>query len=316
MNATNEQCFQPGAPWHDTDGKLIQAHSGGMLFHQGMYYWYGEDKDGPTLYDEGLIVGYRVPVIGIRCYSSKDLYHWKNEGLVLPAVADSTDHDLHPTRIAERPKVLYNAKTGTFVMWLHIDTANYESARAGLAIADSPCGPFSYLGSHKPNGHDCRDMTLFQDDDGSAWLIHSAEWNKTLVFSELTPDYLGFTGVHHRQFAGRNREAPVLFKHERQYFLVSSGCTGWDPNEAEYAVADAITGPWRVVGNPCRGPDAHNTFHAQSSFCIPLKGSDYHFVMAFDRHVKEDLGNSRYVWLPVKIVHGSLDIQWFDTWSW
>lgn len=27
----------------------MQAHGGGVMEHNGMYYWYGEDKNGETL---------------------------------------------------------------------------------------------------------------------------------------------------------------------------------------------------------------------------------------------------------------------------
>lgn len=42
--------FYPGQIWLDTDGKPIQAHGGGILYDEEtrMYYWYGENKDGPT----------------------------------------------------------------------------------------------------------------------------------------------------------------------------------------------------------------------------------------------------------------------------
>ena len=40
--------FHPGEKFRDTNGELIQAHGGGMLYHEGVFYWYGENKDGPT----------------------------------------------------------------------------------------------------------------------------------------------------------------------------------------------------------------------------------------------------------------------------
>jgi hypothetical protein len=42
--------FDPGRVWLDTDGKPIQAHGGGIMYDEGTgtYYWYGENKDGPT----------------------------------------------------------------------------------------------------------------------------------------------------------------------------------------------------------------------------------------------------------------------------
>lgn len=72
--------MRPGAVWHDTDGKPIQAHGGGVLFHEGTYYWYGENKDAPNVPGTQ-----RVEVIGVSCYSSRDLLNWTNEGLALPA---------------------------------------------------------------------------------------------------------------------------------------------------------------------------------------------------------------------------------------
>ena len=48
----DKQCatadFHPGEKFRDTNGELIQAHGGGMLYHEGVFYWYGENKDGPT----------------------------------------------------------------------------------------------------------------------------------------------------------------------------------------------------------------------------------------------------------------------------
>ncbi len=91
------------------------------------------------------------------------------------APSDVETHDLHASRVVERPKVLPCPTTGRFVMWLHVDNADYKYAAAGIAIADSPTGPFRYLGGLRPHGHDSRDLTVFQDRDGSAWLVHSSE---------------------------------------------------------------------------------------------------------------------------------------------
>lgn len=38
------------------------------------------------------------------------------------------------------------------MMWMHIESPDYEKAHAGVAISDSPTGLFTYLGSFKPNG--------------------------------------------------------------------------------------------------------------------------------------------------------------------
>lgn len=53
----------------------------------------------------------------------------------------------------ERPKVLFNQRTGKFVMWFHLELKGqgYGCARSGVAVADRPAGPFRYLGSVRPN---------------------------------------------------------------------------------------------------------------------------------------------------------------------
>ena len=36
--------FKPGEIWHDDKDVHINAHGGGILFHKGKYYWFGEHK--------------------------------------------------------------------------------------------------------------------------------------------------------------------------------------------------------------------------------------------------------------------------------
>ena len=79
-----------------------------------------------------------------------------------------THPDLAPKRVAERPKVIYHARSRRFVMWLHMDTEDYEMARAGVAWAKSPKGPFWFQGSFRPHGQQARDMTVFQVGGRSA----------------------------------------------------------------------------------------------------------------------------------------------------
>ena len=225
-------------------------------------------------------------------------------------------------------------------MWVHIDSPNYEKAHAGVAVSDSPTGLFTYLGSFKPNGGDSRDQTVFKDDDGRAYHIHSSEWNKTLYIGLLNDDYTQHTGIYTRNFINQYREAPAVFKHDGKYYLISSGCTGWDPNTAQCAVADSMLGEWKVsgctgwdpntaqcavadsmlgewkvIGNPCIGKDAEKTYYAQSTFVLPVGGKDGQIIAMFDRWNKKDLDDSRYVWLPLTFVNGKPVIEWKDQWT-
>jgi Glycosyl hydrolases family 43 len=309
--------FRPGSVWLDTAGHPINAHGGGMLFHNHIYYWYGENKTGRTWLPKSTKAwdGYRVDVTGIRCYSSPDLRRWQDEGLVLKAVPGDPASDLHPSRVCERPKVVFNPSTKKFVMWLHIDTKDYKTARAGVAVADGPTGPFTYLGSVRPEGQDSRDQTLFQDEDGKLYRIYSSENNDTTYISLLTDDYLKHSGRFLRVFEKRRMEAPVVFKRDGKYWFIGSDCTGWDPNPARSAVAASIWGPWTELGNPCQGRGATNTFGAQSTFVFAVSGRPDTWIFMADRWSKIDLVDSRYVWLPLRFESGRPTLEWTEQWD-
>lgn len=316
-NYSNNNHFAPGEIWYDTDGNPINAHGGGILHDNGTYYWFGEIKKGKTRRVEYITTWecYRVDARGVSCYSSTDLYNWKFEGIALePNTTDSTS-DIHTSKVIERPKVVFNEKTGKYVMWMHIDSEDYSFARAGVAKSDKPQGPYTYLGSLQPNEQMSRDQTLFKDTDGKAYQICSSENNATMYINELTDDYLRPTGKYKRTFIGLSREAPAMVKHNNKYYILSSGCTGWDPNPAKYAVADSIMGDYRIIDNPCVGTDADKTFYAQSTFILPVEGKKDTYIAMFDRWNKTDLEDSRYVWLPLSFEGEKMVIEWKDEWK-
>ncbi len=314
----NARLIVSGVEWHDTDGNRINAHGGGVMFHKGRYYWYGECKSDSTYWNPN-VPGwecYRTEAGGVNCYSSKDLVHWRYEGVVLKPEMENRSSDLHWSKVLERPKVIYNEKTRKFVMWLHVDSDDYNYACAGVAVSDSPTGEFKYLGAMHPNGQISRDMTLFKDDDGKAYLLYSSEGNATLYISLLTDDYLAHSGIFTRNFVGKSREAPAICKRGGKYYIISSGCTGWSPNKAEYAVADNVLGPWTRIGNPCVGEDADKTFYGQSTFILPIQGYKDAYMAMFDKWNKTDLINSTYIWLPIEFDDkGGMIIRWRDSWD-
>lgn len=347
-----EKGIASGKVWRDTDGNVINAHGGGILFHEGKYYWFGEHRPASGFVTEK----------GISCYSSTDLYNWKSEGIAL-AVSEEEGHDIEKGCIMERPKVIYNAKTGKFVMWLHLELKGqgYGPARTAVAVSDSPAGPYRFIRSGRVNpgayplnmtrkeqkmkwnpeeykewwtpkwyeaiakglfvkrdlkdGQMSRDMTLFVDDDGKAYHIYSSEDNLTLQIAELADDYLSHTGKYIRIFPGGHNEAPAIFKKEGTYWMITSGCTGWKPNKARLLTADSILGEWKQLPNPCVGEDADMTFGGQSTYILPLpeKGQ---FVFMADMWRPKSLADSRYIWLPVQFDDKGVPfIKWMDRWN-
>lgn len=300
--------FRPGELWPDSAGMPINAHGAGFLFHNGTYYWYGEFKTA----GEG---GNRANV-GISIYSSHDLYHWKNEGIALRA-SDDPRSDILKGCIMERPKVLYNEKTHLYVMWFHVELKGqgYRAARAGVATSRSPTGPFEFIRDFRPDGEMSRDMTLYKDDDGKAYLITTSENNQTQHVSQLTDDYLDTTGHFRRILAHKALEGEAIFKANGHYFYIGSHTTGWAPNPAFAAVADKLTGPWRELGNPCRGRGADLTFGAQSTFVLPVHGKPGAFILIADQWRPKNAVDGRYVWLPIDVSGDTFTITWRDSWD-
>ena len=141
---TVRQSIKPGGIWPDNNGMHINAHGGGILKYKGTFYWYGEHKV------EGKAGN--VAMAGVHCYSSKDLYNWKDEGIAL-AVSEDPESMITKGCVIERPKVIYNDKTKKFVMWFHheLKGMGYKAAKTGVALADNAAGPFHYLESINPN---------------------------------------------------------------------------------------------------------------------------------------------------------------------
>ena len=166
-------------------------------------------------------------------------------------------------------------------------------------------------------GQMSRDMTLFVDDDGAAYLFTVAEENATLQISRLTDDFLGVTGDYARVFPNGFNEAPAVFKRKGRYFMFTSGTTGWAPNACRLSVASSLWGPWRQVGNPCSGTDAQkaSTFDSQSTYVLEVIGQPDLFIFMADRWRPENPPDGRYVWLPLRW-RGDLPlIEWKDSWA-
>jgi len=348
--------IKPGEILKDNNGISINAHGGGILIYDKIYYWYGqhmiEGEAGNTA------------MVGVHVYSSPDLYNWKDLGIALK-VEDHDSSEIAKGCILERPKVIYNEKTGKFVMWFHLELKGqgYNAARSGVAVSDTPEGPFKFLSSFRPDagfwpvnvqdihklpvsdsvktaycggkgclpshpdslnllgrdykgGQMARDMNLFVDDDGKAYLLHSSEENSTLHISQLSDDYLSCSGKYARFFSDRYMEAPVVFKtSDGTYFFMGSDCTGWNPNAARSAVAKSILGPWTELGNPCIGKDSLTTFYSQSTFILPVQGKKDAFIYMGDRWNPENPIDGKQIWLPIELKNGHFEIRWQEEWN-
>lgn len=155
-----------------------------------------------------------------------------------------------PERILERPKSIYNEQTKKYIMWAHLDDlATRKNASVGVAISDSVCGRYTFLAGWRPLGFQSRDIGVFKDDDGSAYLLtedvsqHNNQKNLRLPrygtdltkrpngirIDALTNDYLNVT--KNVFLWPENIEAPAILKHDGYYFMFGSTLSGWSPND-------------------------------------------------------------------------------------
>lgn len=294
-----------GKMWFDDLGNPIQAHGGNIIRFQEKWYWYGEHKGVSNCPNQQ-----RVDFIGISCYSSDNLLDWHYEGLALSPQKAGSGHMLEPKNVIERPKVVYNKKTETFVMWMHVDTADYVYGGIGVATSKTPTGPFEFLYSTQPNKQDSRDMTIFIDQDETAYLVHSSNWNKTMNIARLTEDYLKTDGFYVSVLVDQEREAPTLFAANSMYYMITSGCTGWEYNSALYAESPFLLGKWKLIDNPCEGEGYRDTFKGQSTYVFEADGQYY---LMLDHWIPDNLQNSGYSILPIKIENNRLTVKWCDS---
>lgn len=282
----------------DTTGAVVHAHGGGVIKVGSYYYWFGENRNADNTFK------------AVSVYRSTDLKTWEFRNNALTQASAS---ELAVANI-ERPKVVYNSTTGKFVMWMHKENgSDYSESRAAVAVSDTVDGNYTWRGSFRPpSGTTSRDMTLFKDDDGTAYQITSAAGNADLQIWKLTADYTGYDSLAANPWPGTFREAPALFKRGGVYFMLTSGNSGWSPNQQMYATATSIAGPWTTM------TDTGDTtgYGSQTTFVLPVQGtSGTSYLYLGDRwgnSMGGTVNDSQYVWLPLTFPTArTMNLPWY-----
>jgi hypothetical protein len=313
-----QEAIYPAQPWPDNKSVHINAHSGGILFFNGVYYWHGEYKI-PSKAEKDTADG------GISCYTSTDLMNWNNSGVVMSVDYKNTKSDIGHGCILERPKIIFNEQTKKFVAFfkLYLQGDGYATAYVGVAVANSPLGPFTY--SHKflacgsVNGSG--DFAMYKNDDGFLYHIAVRKPDKRLCYAKMSADYMlpaePYTPYPEIEL---HTEAPAIVKHNGVYHLLGSGSMGWGPTAPRYYTSKSVKGPWQVQTNPLEGINPVNnigiekTFGGQSTFIFPVQGLKDAYVAIFDVWRPDAASTGAYIWLPVNFNNNKLHLQWQNEW--
>ena len=347
----HQDCIRPGEVWLDTKGERIQAHGGAVFFEDGMYYWYGENKehtDGKN----------GVWTWGIKAYSSKDLMNWDDRGYLIEPVVDDPDSPMFPANHIDRPHILKNGSTGKYVMWVKLSGSD---ASFSIWEADAFLGPYTMMQDcYRPNGYKAGDFDLVKDEKtGKAYLFFDKD-HETMLGMELSSDYLSATKEVSWNYQNLTppftREGPALFEAGGRKYMFTSGMTGYVPNQSDSAVSDSYEKEFHSLGSPCVSDASNASYNSQISKVFKVQGTDQWIAMA-DRWLPEyrvdariadlftrtiamrydpehyqasqeemqemlqanvfetaDTSISDYVWLPVEWENGRPVLKWHNEW--
>ncbi len=189
----------------------------------------------------------------VRIWKSTDLVEWQDLGDVY-GLEDGIWR-------SEKPKVFANTEKEQWRLWapelhwipekkkwalVHTSPTPVAGANLSLSQGKSPEGPWTNpMGAKIGRRHD---PSLFQDDDGTWWMV----WGATSI-APLEKDLSGFSAAPTPikpggEMAKMGHEGCLIMKIEGKYVLFG---TGWSTGEMRkgsynlyYATADEITGPY------------------------------------------------------------------------
>lgn len=288
--------IRPGQVWLDSEGKPIQAHGFSVFYQDGVYYWYGENKEHTK--PLGAVWHW-----GVRCYTSTDLYNWTDKGLIIPPQPEDLQSPLHPTYCMDRPHILFCEKTGKYVAWLKI-MAGSTSQFMSVLQADDFFGPYAFVHKiYKPLQMDTGDFTLQIDQNsGKAYFIFERP-HFELVTATLSEDYTMVTGEYTTHFENLlppyTREAPAYFERNGRHYLFTSGTSGYFPNPSKVAVFDDFHGEYTDLGDPHIGDDTHTSFNSQITCVLKIPNKDLYIACA-DRW----LPGKKSAWMAARVIKG------------
>jgi arabinoxylan arabinofuranohydrolase len=239
------------------------------LVHDGRVYLYtGHDEDENTGF---------FNMKDWRVFSSSDMVNWTDHGSPLSVETFSwASSDAWAGHVVER--------NGKFYWYVPVTNGATGRMAIGVAVSDSPTGPFEDALGHPLVENGEIDPNVFIDDDGQAYLYWG---NPNLWYLKLNEDMISFSGdptqipLTPEGFGSREgnpdrptlyEEGPWVYKRDGLYYIVyAAECCS---EHIAYSTAPGPTGPWTYRGTIMPTEGASFTNHPG---VIDFKDGSYFF---------------------------------------
>ncbi len=246
---------------------IYTADPAPLVYNGRVYLYTGHDEDGSTWFT----------MREWRVWSSADMVNWTDHGSPLSLSTFSwASQDAWAGQAVHRNGKFY---------W-YVPTTNRSTGRMaiGVAVADSPTGPFRDALGHPLVENGEIDPTVFIDDDGQAYLYWG---NPNLWYIRLNSDMVSYSGGVNRiplttagfgtRTGDANRptlyeEGPWVYKRNGVYYNVFAArcCSEF----IAYSTAPTPTGPWTYRGTVMPTQGSSFTNHPG---IVDFKGGSYFF---------------------------------------
>ncbi|WP_330286144.1 glycoside hydrolase family 43 protein [Streptomyces sp. NBC_00576] len=254
------------------DNPIVQhvytADPAPLVYNGRVYLYTGHDEDGST--SSFVMKDWRV-------WSSADMVNWTDHGSPLSLATFSwASADAWAGQAVERG--------GKFYWYVPVTARATGRMAIGVAVSDSPTGPFRDALGHPLVENSEIDPTVFIDDDGQAYLYWG---NPNLWYVKLNADMTSYAGspvqipLTTAGFGTRTdnpdrptlyEEAPWVYKRNGLYYMVYAArcCAEF----IAYSTAPSPTGPWTYRGTvmPAQG----NSFTNHAGI-VDFQGNSYFF---------------------------------------
>eukprot|EP00667_Euglena_gracilis_P013614 EG_transcript_14053 len=235
-------------------------------------------QDCPGIYEPVLLnpCGFLLDH-AINVFTSPDLVNWRFSGEALPVGS-------RPEGIYFRPKVIYNALTQLYVLWVnwlpvsktHLTTPllAYPHAAYLVATSPTPAGPFTVVreqaSTRYTGGGDFSILVVGSE----AYLAYGAwENHHSISIEKLDDTFTESTKVNTSLLSPEGNEAPVLMERRGWFYLLygQTCCFCRDGDGVHVLVSQHPMGPWNDTGLDIGKPPAgrgRSFSNSQQSFVI------------------------------------------------